>query len=135
MPRSVLRSQPPYYGRIPSDASCYRCGSTRSLHRHHIFAGSLRNISEREGLWVYLCEECHEGAHGIHSKRRMGGYRFTDDEHLRWHAQQAWELQNVRKGFTRECARAMWRSIAKSGMPSYECVEEDRHGQWLNDWK
>lgn len=133
--RSVFPSQPPYDGRIPESASCYRCGDRAWLHRHHILAGSMRNLSEREGLWVYLCARCHEGSDGIHAKRTMRGYTRSDDEHLRWHAQQQWELNHVKRGATREESRAMWRDLLKSGTPSYDYVEDDRHGQWLSDWR
>lgn len=31
---------------------------------HHIFAGGLRKVSERHGLKVWLCHECHTGKNG-----------------------------------------------------------------------
>ena len=133
--KSVFPSQPPYPGHIPSAAVCYRCGRPYGLHRHHIFAGSLRNISEREGLWVYLCHECHESPiFGIHAKVRSKGHRYTDDEHLRWHAQHMWECNKAKSNRTWEQAREEWKAIAKSGMPSYDYVQDDKHGMWLHEW-
>ena len=132
--KSVFPSQPAYRGRIPESADCYRCGSKMLVHRHHIFAGSMRDLSEREGLWVYLCRECNQGNNGIHAKKTIKGYEYTDDEHLRWHAQSQWELNHMKNGITQSEARELWKMLLKSGTPSYEYVAGDRHGQWLQDW-
>src|SRR5574344_516679 len=134
--KSVFPSQEPYKGFIPRTAVCYRCGRPAE-HRHHVFAGSLRAVSEREGLWVYLCEDCHESPlYGIHAKKTTGKRKYTDDEHLRWHTQQMWECQVMKKfGFTRSQAREADRKITKSPMPSYEYVQEDDHGMWLLEWR
>lgn len=48
---------------------CYRCGSTQGLHCHHVFAGSLRNKSDRYALTVWLCAECHTGSRGVHNTK------------------------------------------------------------------
>lgn len=46
---------------------CYECGSTQNLHKHHIFFGPNRNISDREGCWIYLCGYHHNLSDaGIH---------------------------------------------------------------------
>lgn len=53
---------------LQTERKCYITGSTYNLHRHHIFAGGRRQISEREGFWVYLIGHLHnqsnEGVHG-----------------------------------------------------------------------
>ena len=53
---------------LQTEKKCYITGSTYNLHRHHIFAGGRRQISEREGFWVYLIGHIHnqsnEGVHG-----------------------------------------------------------------------
>ena len=53
---------------LQSKKECYLTGSTYNLHRHHIYAGSRRQISEREGFWVWLTGYYHnqsnEGVHG-----------------------------------------------------------------------
>lgn len=46
---------------------CYRCGSIRNIHLHHVFAGSLRKKSDKYGLTVPLCAECHTGNRGVHN--------------------------------------------------------------------
>lgn len=37
---------------------CEKCGSTEKVTRHHVDGGG-------EGIWVYLCEACHDEEHGI----------------------------------------------------------------------
>ena len=50
---------------VQTDKQCFLCGRETYLERHHIFAGTAnRKISEREGLWVWLCHECHTGTDG-----------------------------------------------------------------------
>jgi hypothetical protein len=35
------------------------------LEKHHCLAGvANRKLSEKYGLWVMLCHECHTGKHG-----------------------------------------------------------------------
>lgn len=38
---------------------CFICGRWRDLDKHHIFGASNRLMSERLGLYVYLCRGCH----------------------------------------------------------------------------
>lgn len=46
---------------------CFRCGSYRNIEIHHIFGASERKLSEKYGLIVPLCHNCHnelpDGAH------------------------------------------------------------------------
>lgn len=53
---------------MQTEKECYITGSTYNLHRHHIYAGSRRKISEEQGFWVYLTGALHnqsnEGVHG-----------------------------------------------------------------------
>ncbi len=50
--------------------SCYFCGSTRWIERHHVFGGANRKLSEKYGLVVDLCHYCHnEPPEGIHFNR------------------------------------------------------------------
>ena len=44
---------------------CFICGRTDGkLDRHEIFGASNRRKSKRLGLWVVLCRNHHEDAHG-----------------------------------------------------------------------
>lgn len=53
---------------MQTEKECYITGSTYNLHRHHIYAGGRRKISEDHGFWVYLTGALHnqsnEGVHG-----------------------------------------------------------------------
>lgn len=45
---------------ITDKKECWVCGDTQHLHEHHIFFGTgKRQISEREGLKVWLCPKHH----------------------------------------------------------------------------
>ena len=44
---------------------CYLCGKTVGLETHHVFGGvANRKLSEKYGLTVRLCHECHTGTDG-----------------------------------------------------------------------
>ena len=44
---------------------CYRCGKNRNAGRekHHVFGAANRKLSDADGLWVYLCGDCHRLVH------------------------------------------------------------------------
>ena len=74
---------------------CYLCGRYGQLEWHHIFGGANRKNSERYGLTVPLCHECHnEPPNGVHFNReRMDALRaegqrkfesiYSQDEFMR----------------------------------------------------
>ena len=46
---------------------CYLCGEYGQTEEHHIFGGPNRPLSERYGLKVDLCLECHQtGPNAVH---------------------------------------------------------------------
>ena len=48
--------------------SCYICGRSDRVEEHHIFPGPLRKWSDKYGLTVDLCPECHRlGKHAAHN--------------------------------------------------------------------
>ena len=52
---------------------CFICGRLTGLERHHILGGvANRPLSEKFGLWVYLCHECHTGKDGAQYNREKG---------------------------------------------------------------
>lgn len=61
------------------DGVCYLCEKLHKscrqhacLHKHHIFGGARRQISEAAGLFVYLCPEHHEtGPEAVHREYAM----------------------------------------------------------------
>lgn len=61
---------------MPCDekGKCYICERRCATHLHHIYGGANRKISDREGLTVYLCPECHTGTHGVHRNKELMDY-------------------------------------------------------------
>ena len=52
---------------------CFICDRNRhaGLERHHIFNGANRPLSEKYGLCVYLCRDCHTGDRGVHNNAEL----------------------------------------------------------------
>jgi hypothetical protein len=42
---------------------CFFCGRVCHTHKHHIFGAYNRKRSDKDGLFVYLCPECHMKLH------------------------------------------------------------------------
>lgn len=73
---------------ISNERECYVCGTTRDLHKHHIFFGPNRKKSEQHGLWVYLCARHHNMSdQGVHFNKEL-------DMELKALAQKEWQKQN-----------------------------------------
>lgn len=73
---------------ISNDKRCYVCGKMKDLHRHHCFYGTgNREMSEKYGLWVYLCPEHHNVSnYGVHFNKPF-------DTMLKRYCQMIWERQ------------------------------------------
>lgn len=75
---------------MQTDRACYFCGRLNGLEKHHVFAGvANRKISEKYGLWVYLCNEHHTGEDGAQ-------YNKEKNLLLKQDAQRAFEIKNPR---------------------------------------
>ena len=49
---------------IDNRKRCHVCGRCSGLERHHAIHGvSNRKWAEVDGLWIYLCSECHWKVH------------------------------------------------------------------------
>lgn len=49
---------------------CFFCGRTTDLQTHHIWGGvANRKLSEKYGLTVRVCQECHTGKDGVQYNR------------------------------------------------------------------
>ena len=82
---------------LQSEKVCYLTGSTYNLHRHHIYAGSRRQISEREGFWVWLTGYYHNQSNeGVHGK---DGHAL--DLWLKQECQRKYEENHSREEFMR----------------------------------
>ena len=49
---------------LSNEKECYLCMRRTGLERHHVMEGPNRKLSEKYGLWVYLCHDCHTGREG-----------------------------------------------------------------------
>ena len=58
---------------IQKDTSrCFICHSNVWLEWHHVFGGPLRSKSDRLGLVVRLCHNCHnEPPYGVHQNKEI----------------------------------------------------------------
>ena len=73
---------------IQKNKECYICKTTLGLHKHHIFFGANRKISETDGCWCYLCGRHHNlSKEGVHFNRDI-------DLMLKRIAQANWEKTN-----------------------------------------
>lgn len=86
--RSILQSQ--------YEEACYFCGSKNRLEEHHIYGGSNRKVSEKNGFKLYLCKDCH--------------LEVTDNENwkskwLKWFCQAVYELLYSRDDFMKLIGR------------------------------
>lgn len=70
---------------LSNERECYICGSPVDLHKHHIYGGSgRRQVSEREGCWVYLCANHHNmSSEGVHFNKELDT-SLKQDCQLRW---------------------------------------------------
>lgn len=74
---------------------CYLCGRRTGLEEHHIFGGvANRKISEKYGLKVWLCHECHTGTDGAQ-------YDPLKNRRLKMDAQYAFEMDHSRAEWMR----------------------------------
>lgn len=68
---------------IYQTGGCYICGRTdRALQRHEIFHGPYREKSKKLGLWVNLCDLCHDTLHhkgeGLDAQLKETGQMFAE---------------------------------------------------------
>lgn len=77
---------------------------TPNVERHHIFGGPDRDKSDKDGLWVPLTHEHHQGKLSVHQNKEMKVLMHII-------GQLAFELEMVSTGKaeTKEEAREMFR--------------------------
>lgn len=63
----------------PEANECFICGAW-ATDTHHIFGGPNRNFSDRDGMTVRLCRQCHSQIHdagiGVNELRIAGQMRW-----------------------------------------------------------
>ena len=78
---------------IQERKECYFCGKLTNLERHHVFGGvANRPISEKYGLTVWLCHNCHTGQDGAQYDK-MKNLRLKQDAQFafeRNHSRSQW---------------------------------------------
>lgn len=85
---------------ISNERQCYLCGKTVNLEKHHIFGGvANRKISERLGLWVYLCQDFETGCH-----RGTDGAQYDKEKNLRL-------KQDAQRAYERTHSRGEWMKL------------------------
>ena len=73
---------------VSNERKCFICGAVNGLHRHHVYGGSRRQLSERFGCWCYLCGWHHNLSNsGVHADRQF-------DLKLKRLTQERWEETN-----------------------------------------
>lgn len=85
------------------DGTCYLClerngdwSQKYPLHKHHIFGGANRNLSEEDGLYVWLCIDHHEtGKSAVHNSVNSAAVQ----EWLHKAGQEAYERDHSRQQF------------------------------------
>lgn len=83
---------------LQTEHSCYLCGRVKNLERHHIFGGvANRPISEKYGLTVYLCHECHTG---------KAGAQYDKGKNLRL-------KQDAQRAFEKIYPRSKWMELIR----------------------
>ena len=84
---------------------CYRCGKMcmpdeERMEEHHIFGGAARrSISDKYGLLIHVCRDCHNFIHGKDGKEVM---KFLHEEGQRIYE----ERYGTREKFIEEFIRS-----------------------------
>lgn len=85
---------PSVYGEVER---CALCGRTdRVLHRHEAYHGPYRTKSKNLGLWIPLCDLCHEKLH-----HKGGGYDLLVKSMVQNKAMEhyEWTVEDFRQRF------------------------------------
>lgn len=78
---------------LQENKQCYVSGKLYPLHKHHIYGAGNRNISEREGFWVWLAPEWHNMSdYGVHFNKQL-------DLKLKQECQRKYEETHTREEF------------------------------------
>lgn len=57
---------------LQENKECFVTHDTRQLHKHHIYEGRNRQVSEKNGFWVWLRADWHNlSNYGVHSNKKF----------------------------------------------------------------
>lgn len=88
---------------VQHKCECFIChkGYTAGLDHHHMIPGRQRKACDDNGLWVWLCRECHSKLHdtGEH------------DKEIRALAQKTFIENMKKKGYPEDSCREEWYRI------------------------
>ncbi|MFQ7472760.1 MAG: hypothetical protein ACLULK_01705 [Anaerovoracaceae bacterium] len=60
---------------LQEEKKCFVTGREYGLHKHHIYGGGNRKISEKYGFFVYLIPELHNMSNkGVHFNKEFDMY-------------------------------------------------------------
>lgn len=80
---------------LQNKKECIVCGTCRNLHKHHIYFGANRKVSENNGFWCWLCGHHHnQSSEGVHC---MNGHKL--DVFLKKTCQAEYEKTHTRQEF------------------------------------
>lgn len=81
---------------IGNPDECYICKSTYSLETHHIMNGPYKKASERNGLLIKACTNCHTlSPNAIHNDMSVA-------RKIKQVGQEQYELTHTREEFIKE---------------------------------
>lgn len=83
------------------DPRCFFCGSRRNLEAHHCLGGvANRKLSEKYGLWVWLCHEHHTGTDGAQyeKEKNLALKRLAQTAFEARHGHDKW-METFRKNY------------------------------------
>lgn len=84
---------------------CYFCGNPASCDHHLIFGNSNRDLAEKDGIKVPICDRCH-----TYGKLEDHIHENPMAELLsKMLGQAIWEKQKVSEGYSLEGARSAFR--------------------------
>lgn len=86
---------------MQNEKRCYLTGAEGiPLHKHHIFGGPNRRISEANGFWIYLVPRLHNMSNeGVHFNRDL-------DLKIKRECQRRFEEAHTREDFIRLIGRS-----------------------------
>lgn len=92
MAKSILKNEP----------VCFVCGITYGIQKHHIYGGGNRQMSEKNGFWVYLCPRHHTRT--IYSVHGDPDHKL--DNELKKICQTVYERDHTREEFIKLVGRS-----------------------------